>query len=346
MRRPYVALTSLLLAIIAAGGASGISLAAEADGGSPTTSTSSASSSATPSATPSASSAQPPNPEPSSAPAPIAAPAQSPNLDAANLRFDRAASTLRELKSFLSELPQTRPTAPDELARYKAALARAILRYPRVDQDAPHASLKNLVRAAEAEYDDAEADIKRLRKTEAKVETSLNGRLASARKARCYTAYCWGGEDGTFYGIEPMLDLPIGTSFSLGGGGLSAFSNSSDISIQFTAGLRLWVLNDLLSLSMFFGKPVYTGRETVRLKGSDTEHPTSSIRRIGPSFALGFFGDVLFLGGGYDVLTNSPGSGRDPNYGSNEVLSRTITITIGIAPFTAARNVAGAFGGK
>lgn len=170
---------------------------------------------------------------------------------------------------------------------------------------------------------------------------SLRTRLRAARLARCKTAYCFGG-DGTEYAFEPMLELPIGTSFAFGEGALARFANGNDFSIQFTAGLRFWMMNDYLSLSVYFARPVFTGNDTVVVPGSSTTHPASEIRRLGPSVALGLFGDILFVGAGFDQLRNGNGSSRDPAYEPNQVLSRAVTISIGIAPFTAIRNVAGA----
>ena len=175
---------------------------------------------------------------------------------------------------------------------------------------------------------------------------TLTDRLYWARHARCQTAYCF-GDDGTEYAFEPMLELPIGTSFAFGSGALARFNDASEITIQFSAGLRFWFWHDWASVSVYFAKPVYGGDSKVHVPGSSFEHPTTSIRREGPSLALGLFGDILFVGGGYDVLVNgsSPGTG-DPNYGPNQVLSRVVTFSIGIAPFAAIRNVAGATIGK
>jgi hypothetical protein len=168
-------------------------------------------------------------------------------------------------------------------------------------------------------------------------------RLASARQVRCRTAYCWGGHDGTEAAFEPLLDIPIGVSFALlEGGALASFANSNDLSLQFTAGLRFWFWNDIASIAIYVAKPVYLADSKVKVTGSDFEHPTTAIRRLGPSLGLGLFGDILFLRAGFDQLRNgaTPGS-ADPRYPPNKVLSQAITVTIGIAPFTAARNAAG-----
>ena len=262
------------------------------------------------------------------------------NAEDAAIELERLDSILKRLRLYEID---NRDMGTDGGAR--SAIRELTLLYSDFDPSAPASSLRNMIKAYEARRRQVR-DYLATMQQERSSSSGLVERLGSARRARCYTAYCFGGRDGAKYALEPMLDLPIGTSFALGDGSLSAFTNSLDISIQFSAGLRFWFLYDLASVSIMFAKPVYSGRDTVRLKNSSFEHPTSSIRRIGPSIALGFFGDVLFLGGGYDVLTNGPGTSGDPNYGPNDVLSRTVTVTLGLAPFAAARNVAGAFGGK
>jgi|GEM_PF-3356879 len=202
---------------------------------------------------------------------------------------------------------------------------------------------------------EAERKVRAAKRDKAKLETEIQDvrerakhvrdRLRLAREARCKTAYCF-GEEGTQYAFEPMLELPIGTSVSFGGGALSKFNNGTEFTIQFSAGLRFWFAYDMVSISAFIAKPLYSGEVKLRVPGSDYEHPTTSITRVGPSLALGFVGDLLFLGAGYDELRNgSSATSSDTSFPPNEVLSRSITVTFGIAPFAALRNAAGALGG-
>ncbi|HRG96615.1 MAG TPA: hypothetical protein PLR99_10220 [Polyangiaceae bacterium] len=218
---------------------------------------------------------------------------------------------------------------------------RGLAADPRFDRKDAGASFDALIAEARGQYDAARKAVDGAENKASGPHEGFVDRMAPARKARCHTAYCSGGTDGTKYGVEPMLDLPIGASVSFGDSGLGAFANSADLSISFTAGVRFWMFYDLVSLSMFFGKPVFNGRSTIQLSGSGYEHPVSSIRRIGPSFALGLANDIVFIGGGYDVLINGSGTSRDLNFGPNEVLSRALTLTLGLAPFTAVRNVMG-----
>lgn len=263
-----------------------------------------------------------------------------------------------EAQRKLSEAKESTPEekkAADALRDVVARLRKEALKLdPELDVTAKslEGSIERLTKRLEAANDDvakkekAKADLEADIRAHREKAVSVRSRLHYARQARCQTAYCFGG-DGSEYAFEPMLELPIGTSFSIGDGALGKFNNATELSIQFSAGLRFWLAYDMVSFSVFFAKPIYSGDVKVRVPGSPYEHPTTAIRRLGPSFALGFVGDMIFVGGGYDQLRNgsSPGS-SDPNYPPNAVLSRAFTVTIGIAPFAAIRNGAGAIAGS
>lgn len=237
-------------------------------------------------------------------------------------RLDEDLSSLRKSAIDLS----VKVDSADEAAPFTNALADLRKRYEAAEEK---------VASAKAEKSKLEDDIDKAQHH----ATSIGDRLAFARRGRCATAYCFGGVDGTRYAFEPMLELPIGATFAIGDNALTRFNNANEITIQFSAGLRFWFADDLVSFAIFFAKPIYTSDAKLRIPGSAFEHPTTSIRRLGPSFGFGFFGDMVFLGAGWDELTNATSSGLgDPNYAPNQVLARSLTINIGLAPFAAIRN--------
>jgi hypothetical protein len=138
-----------------------------------------------------------------------------------------------------------------------------------------------------------------------------------------------------------MAELPIGGTFALGSSSLASFDNSNPLTIQFSAGVRFWFWSDLASISIYVAQPVYTSGSKLSIPGAALAHSASDVRRLGPSVALGFLGDLLFIGGGIDQLANGTvgSSDNDPAYAPGQVLSRALTITIGFAPLAAARNM-------
>lgn len=290
-------------------------------------------------------------------------------VTAANAKVDQAKTQLAAVKKIVEEIKTRNSQLNDvHLQNQDPAKATADSKVREADLTNAVLALKKQLLDLDPEYDatgdgtasvtrsqqqlkDANDAAKKAAMAKEQLETkirdaqsgsvSFSQRMQFARAARCRTAYCF-GSDGTQYAFEPMLELPIGTSFAIGEGALARFENATEFSIQFSAGLRFWFAHDLLSISLYFAKPIYSGDVKVRVPGSAFEHPTTSIRRLGPSVALGLFGDVLFLGGGYDELRNGSSAGStDSNYAPNQVLSRVVTVTIGLAPFAAIRNVAG-----
>ncbi len=74
---------------------------------------------------------------------------------------------------------------------------------------------------------------------------SLSAATLAMRRARCATAICFGQDFK--YGLEPLVELPVGKTFTSNGlGALANFENSHDISATFTAGLRFWILHDAI----------------------------------------------------------------------------------------------------
>lgn len=170
---------------------------------------------------------------------------------------------------------------------------------------------------------------------------TLESRLARVRKARCMTAYCFGGPDGRRYGIEPILDLPIGMFWGVGQGALAGYINSNNIKIQFTAGLRYWFAGDTMSVGVLLAQPDLTSAAQDTVEFRERSIPASQIRRPYPTVVLGVWGDILQLSLSYDTLRNAKSSDTAnyiPEFAPNSVLARTITIGLAISPLTAARN--------
>jgi hypothetical protein len=161
--------------------------------------------------------------------------------------------------------------------------------------------------------------------------------------ARCYTAICFDNADSHHWlGIEPLMELPVGKSFSLGSGALSDYVNNHDIKVDLAAGLRVWVLRDLVSFSVYLSKTLSDA--PVRLTGSSFVHPASALRRPYPGLSLGVFYDSLWLGLDKDELHNgdvADSSTRDPSYPANAVIASSWTFTLAIQPFTAFRTAIG-----
>jgi hypothetical protein len=162
----------------------------------------------------------------------------------------------------------------------------------------------------------------------------LAERLRAGRQLRCITAYCYGGVDGTKFAIEPVLDLPVGLVWSAGNGALTSYVNSHTVNVEFNAGLRFWLGYDIMSVSLYFSKPLITGNDPIRVSGSSFEHSPDAIHRPFPSIGLGFAGDAVTLGISYDQLRNgATDNKRDPAYPANSVLSRSLTFSLGISLF-------------
>jgi hypothetical protein len=158
---------------------------------------------------------------------------------------------------------------------------------------------------------------------------------------RCATAICPKGFPYPgWLGIEPLVELPVGKSFSLNSGGLSDYINNTGVGINFAAGLRLWVLGDWVSLAVYLSQPVTPQDSHVTIPGSGFEYPASYVRRPYPGFALGFLYDVLWVGIDRDELHNGTVDGssfRNTAYPPNALVSGVWTWTIAIQPITAFR---------
>lgn len=174
--------------------------------------------------------------------------------------------------------------------------------------------------------------------------TSLPDILAGARKARCYTALCFGKNDE--FGLEPLVELPIGKTFAITGhnsGALGAWIDSHDLSVSFSGGLRFWFDYDMFSVSLYFSEPL-NNLKTLHVAGSSFDYPASNIRRPYPGIALGFLGDTLWLGFDYqDLVNGDTPQHADPNYPLDAPVSQAVSVTIGLATITAIRNGIGAY---
>jgi hypothetical protein len=184
--------------------------------------------------------------------------------------------------------------------------------------------------------------------------TSASGALESAREARCVTAICFGGDTtdprtgkpkmATKYAIEPLAELPVGKAFTAWDShSLGTFINNHDVSVQLAAGLRFWAFDDLMSVSVYLAKPLIATDDHIRVQGSTYEQPVSRVKQPYPGVALGFMGDMLWLGFDINELHNgSSDSDRDLRYGRDQVISRAYTFTLALTPITTARNAIGA----
>ena len=168
---------------------------------------------------------------------------------------------------------------------------------------------------------------------------SFGSAFYEARKARCATAVCWGG-DGYRYAFEPLLELPIGKTFAITGtqNSLGMFIDGHDFTVTFAAGLRFWAFDDLLSIGVYLSQPLLTGDSTIQVRNSPVAQPVSNIRRPYPGLTIGLFGDLLWVGLDYQRLVNGDGSTRDPDYPASYKLAEAWSMTIGLAPGTGLRS--------
>lgn len=168
-------------------------------------------------------------------------------------------------------------------------------------------------------------------------------RIAGVRRARCATAYCWGGKDGRQNAIEPVLDLPIGMYWSAGGGSLARFVNANNIKISASAGLRYWFAYDVMSVGILLAQPELTDTQTT-VDFRDKSLSSSQVRRPYPTLIVGLWGDIIQLSASYDELRNAARTSDNyiQDYPANGVLSRAVTFGVALNPVTAARNGIGA----
>lgn len=200
---------------------------------------------------------------------------------------------------------------------------------------------ENASRLVEARKESLNALLERKLSVVTKPNRSLPDRLRGAREVRCYTAYCWGG-DGTKYGIEPILDLPVGISWAIGNGALANYINANRVDVAVSAGLRVWFAYDVVSVGVLIARPSLNNQASIELEYSDVKFPRAAVNRPFPTLVLGLWGDVFAITASYDQLRNTDGSEAvDPNYLPNEVLSRAVVLGLSINPFTAVRNAVG-----
>lgn len=160
-------------------------------------------------------------------------------------------------------------------------------------------------------------------------------------EGRCKTAICLNAFDRrNWLGIEPLVELPIGKTFTFNTGGLADYVNNNDITVKFTAGLRVWFFKDWVSLGIYLSQPITPKDSQVRIPGSEFAYPASYVRRPYPGFALGFLFDVLWLGIDRDELrngTSDDSAARDPSFPRNALVSGVWTFTLALQPFTTFR---------
>jgi len=183
------------------------------------------------------------------------------------------------------------------------------------------------------------------------VSASLSGeqRVTRLLVARCTIALCFDvgreGSEGSkhWLGIEPMVELPLGLlSFAPGTGSLADYVNTHAISVDLAAGIRVWILRDLVSFSVHWSKPL--SPPPVHVSGIDFEFPGSALKRPYPGVGVGLLYDTLWLGVDRLQLRNGTGTsdGGDSTaiqYPANAVVDATWMFTLALQPITAARTV-------
>jgi hypothetical protein len=166
--------------------------------------------------------------------------------------------------------------------------------------------------------------------------------------ARCATALCFHrfaatGSGEAWLGIEPMVELPVGKSFGLGSSSLASYVNNHDIKVDLAAGLRIWLFEDLISLSVYLSFPLSSSG--IRVEGSEFTYPGSSIRRPYPGVGIGLLYDIVWVSFDHDELRNgdtTTSNAYNPEYPANARISSCTTVTVALQPVTAARALFGA----
>jgi hypothetical protein len=145
------------------------------------------------------------------------------------------------------------------------------------------------------------------------------------------------------WAIEPLVELPIGKTFALPTSNgrdstLGRWINTHDLTVSFAGGLRFWVWDDLASVSVYFSQPLTNATGFIHVRGSNFEYPVSSVRRPYPGFSLGLLGDTLWLGFDYQELINGETAGHiDSNFGPSALVSRSWSMTVGLATVNTVR---------
>jgi len=161
--------------------------------------------------------------------------------------------------------------------------------------------------------------------------------------ARCATAICFANGTSQYWlGIEPLVELPVGISSAIGNTSLAEYINNHELRIDLAAGLRVWLFDDVVSLSVYLSKPLIDAN--VRAVGSDFVYPGTAVRRSFPGFALGVLFDSIWIGFDRNELRNG-GSDNPMTFNSdfppNVVVSSAWTVTIALQPVTAFRTAIG-----
>jgi hypothetical protein len=162
-------------------------------------------------------------------------------------------------------------------------------------------------------------------------------------RARCSTAICFAnGADQYWLGIEPLVELPVGISSAIGNTSLAEYINNHELRVDLAAGLRVWLFDDVVSLSVYLSKPLIDSN--VRPVGADFAYPGTAVRRAFPGFALGLLFDSIWVGFDRNELRN--GDGENPmafnsDFPPNYVVSSAWTVTIALQPVTAFRTAIG-----
>jgi len=172
--------------------------------------------------------------------------------------------------------------------------------------------------------------------------------MRSVLRAKCLLAFCWTSSDGAVWALEPFVDLPVGRSWAIyplgsDASSLGSYINSHAFDLQVSAGLRLWLWNDVASVDVHWAKPLLNSADTIRVRGHSVEHSASRVQRPYPGLGLGFFADMVWVAFDYNRLVNGDTDGnRDPAFPRDAVVSDCFSVFFGLAPVTALRTAIGA----
>jgi len=154
--------------------------------------------------------------------------------------------------------------------------------------------------------------------------------------ARCAVAICFGSDNAI--GIEPLVELPVGKSFSISSGPVADYVNNHNLRVDLAAGIRVWGFRDVISLAVYLSTPL--SDRSVRVPGSSFEYPATALRRPFPGIAVGALYDSIWIGFDHDQLRNpdsTSGTAHDPTYPPNALVGSSWTVTLALQPVTAFR---------
>ena len=277
-------------------------------------------------------------------------------LNALPSRIEKLEGLVNGLVGRVAQVKGSNTISGKQADQYTAVLSAQAEQLKAAKQTATQ--LEGRSQRASAEQGDLAEDLARLDQQLVAVESTIRsltaqlGDLAADKgwslvdkllAARCATAICFAnGESQYWLGIEPLVELPVGISSALGNTGLAEYINNHELSIDLAAGLRVWLFDDMVSISLYLSKPLI--ESSVRVEGSSFVYPGTAVRRSFPGFALGLFFDSIWIGFDRNELRNGDSDNPmafNPDFAPNVVVSSAWTITVALQPVTAFRTALG-----